>query len=136
MDLPANVPPQCWIVGGLGLHTAFDTNLYYWPVPGWVRKGDTPQKLRYRWKSKKFVMPGRTNFGAAKVVWECDGDVCFSLYSDCILVYSRKITDCQPFRLPSEYIGIEFEIQVEGTGTISEIHVASGMKELTEVETE
>jgi hypothetical protein len=136
MDLPTNVAPDCWIVGDYGLHTAFGHNLYYWPVPGWVRAGDTLNRLTYKWKSKKFIMPGRTNFGAAKVVWECDGTVCFKLISDCVVVYERVVTDCNPFRLPSEYIGVEFEIILTGTGTVSEVHVASGMKELTEVETE
>ncbi len=136
MDAPVASTPQAWVVGGFGLHTVFGPNLYYWPIPGWVRTGDTPQKLRYKWKSKKFVMPGRTNFGAAKVVWECDGEVCFKLVADCICVYERKVSDCQPFRLPSNYIGVEFEIELEGDGTVSEVHVASAMKELTEVETE
>lgn len=135
MDAPIEQLPVAWVQGGYGLQIAFENNLYYWPIPGWVRSTDTPQKLPYKWKSKKFVMPGRTNFGAAKVVWECDGTVCFKLYSDCILVYSRTVTDCQPFRLPSEYIGVEFEIELLGTGTVSEVHVASSMKELTEVET-
>jgi len=136
MDLPTDVPPQCWVVGGLGLHTAFGSNLYYWPVPGWVRKGDTPQKLCYQWKSKKFVMPGITNFAAAKVVHECDGEVCFNFIVDCRCVFSTKVTDCQPFRLPSSIGGIEFEIELIGKGTVSEVHVASSMQNLTEVETE
>ena len=133
--LPDRVPSS-WVVGNYGLHVAYLNELFYWPIPGWVRPGDVPEKLVYKWKSKKFVMPGRTNFAAAKVVWKCDGYVCFSLFSDCIPVFRRMVTDCYPFRLPSEYIGVEFEIEVEGTGTISEIHVATSVTELTEVQTE
>lgn len=135
MDAPATESPVAWIVGGYGLQVAFDNNLYYWPFPGWERPNDAIQKLCYQWKSKKFVMPGRTNFAAAKVVWECDGEVCFKLWADCRCVYTAKVANCNPFRLPSNYIGIEFEIEITGTGTVSEVHVASSMRELTEVET-
>lgn len=134
MDSPTGTLVD-WKIGDMGLQSCFGTTLYYWPVPSFLRPVDTATKLCYRWKSKRFVMPGRTNFGAAKVVHNCDGDVCFTLYSDCIQVYSRKVTDCNPFRLPSNYIGVEFEIELSGTGTVSEVHVASSIRELTEVET-
>jgi hypothetical protein len=136
MDLPADVAPNCWIVGDYGLQTAFSNQLYYWPVPGWVKSGDGVVRLPYKWKSKKFVMPGRTNFGAAKVVWDCDGTVCYTLISDCVAIYQRVVTDCNPFRLPSNCIGVEFEVMLTGTGTVSECHTASSVRELTEVETE
>lgn len=137
MDVPdtSTIRP-CSVVGSYGLHFAVGQAVYYWPVPGWVRDGDTPTKLRYKWKSKKFVMPGTTNFAAAKVVWDCDGEVCFRFFSDCRQVFECKVTDCQPFRLPTNITGVEFEIELEGTGTVSEAHVASSMHELIEVETE
>lgn len=134
MDAPITESPIAWVVGGLGLHTAFENKLYYWPLPGW-EAGNAPQKLQYQWKSKKFVMPGFTNFAAGKVVWECDGEVCIKIYADCRCVYSARVQDCLPFRLPSSSGGIEFEIELTGTGTVSEVHIASSMKELTEVET-
>ena len=132
MDAPVDIVPGPWSVGDFGLQIAFDKGLYYWPIPGWQRPMDTPQKLCYRWKSKKFVFPGRTAFAAAKVVWLCDGEVCFTLIGDCGVVYSRKVTDCNPFRLPLNN-RVEWEIELTGTGTISEVHVATSEQELTEV---
>lgn len=135
MDAPVEEVPIALVEGGYGLHTAFGNNLYYWPIPGWERSGDSIKKLCYHWKSKKFVMPGETNFAAGKVVWECDGEVCFKLLVDCRCVFTYKVVDCLPFRLPSSSGGIEFEIEITGTGTVSEVHIASSMRELTEVET-
>lgn len=136
MDGPVNAAPGPWAIGDYGLQIAYGTDLYYWPVPGWVRPNDNPQKLCYKWKSKKFVFPGITTFAAAKVVWDCDGEVCFKLIGDCRHIYERKVTNCNPFRLPHNWRHIEFEIEVTGTGSVSEIHVASSMQELTEVNTE
>ncbi len=136
MDAPVKGTPQCYALGDYGLHTAFDKELYYWPVPGWARTPDEVVKLRYQWKSKRFVFPGTTTFSAAKVVWDCDGEVCFRLWGDCEVIYQRAITDCQPFRLPHNCRNIEFEIELLGTGSVSEVHVASSMQDLVEVNTE
>lgn len=137
MDAPvSDSAPGPWAIGDYGLQIAFGQDLYYWPVPGWVRAMDVVQKLCYRWKSKKFVFPGKTAFAAAKVVWECDGEVCFKLIGDCQVVYQRTITNCLPFRLPHNHTHIEWEIELTGTGTVSEVHVATSMQELTEVNTE
>lgn len=134
MDAPVQGVPNVWATGDYGLHTAFGTDLYYWPVPGWERDGDTVSKLCYTWKSKKFVFPGTTTFAAAKVVWDCDGEVCIKIIGDCRHVFQRKITNCNPFRLPHNYRHIEWEIELTGTGSVSEVHLATSMQELTEVE--
>lgn len=138
MDLPQQMAPQCWAVGDWGLQIAFDKYIYNWPIPGWVipNTQNQIQKLTYKWKSKKFVFPGITSFAAAKVVFECDGWVCFRLWGDCELIYQTVVDNCNPFRLPHNFRNIEFEIEAIGTATVSEIHVASSMQELTEVNTE
>jgi hypothetical protein len=134
MDAPQPTAPVGAVVSNYGLHTCFSNKMYYWPVPGWQRPGDKIQKLCYQWKSKKFVFPGQTTFSAAKVVAECDGDVCFKLYGDGQLVCTRKITDNNPFRLPMHTRHVEWEIELIGTATVSEVHVATSMNDLVEVE--
>ena len=85
----------------------------------------------YVWKSKKFVMPGRTNMTAAKVTMD-KGCVRMRIHIDGCCRYDKVVTSCAPFRLPDQLVGIEWEIELVGQATIYEVHVASTMEELTD----
>lgn len=105
------------------------------PVPGGttdVPYADAP-KMEYQWKSKKFVMPGRTTWGAAKVVYN-NGCLRIRVYVDGCCEYDSPVDTCMPFRLPSQLAGMELEIELIGTATVYEVHVASTIRELTQSE--
>lgn len=89
-------------------------------------------KQTYRWKSKKFVMPGRTTFAAAKVVMD-KGCVRLRLHVDGCCRYDAVVQNCAPFRLVDQLVGTELEIELIGTATIHEVHVASTIEELVRV---
>lgn len=89
-------------------------------------------KQTYRWKSKKFVMPGTTVMSAAKVVHDCSGCVRLKIYVDCVCRYETVVCNCKPFRLPAHLIGVEWEIELVGTATVYEVHIAASMQELLE----
>jgi hypothetical protein len=88
-------------------------------------------KQRFVWRSKKFVFPGQTTFAAAKVVHSCQGGgVHFRLYVDDCCVYDVVVRGCVPFRLPPNIRGITAEIEIAGCSRVTEVRVASSIREL------
>lgn len=90
------------------------------------------KKQTYTWRSKKFVMPGLTTFGAAKIVHDC-GCLRLRLYVDGCCTYDTPVTGNRPFTLPPSVIGVEYEVELEGTANVYEVHIATSMKDLTEL---
>lgn len=101
------------------------------PTPGGTTDARYEQssKQTYQWKSKKFTMPGRITFAAAKVVMD-KGCVRLRIHVDGCCRYDAVVTTCAPFRLPDQLVGIEVELELIGTATIHEVHVASTIEEL------
>lgn len=102
------------------------------PVPGGTTdvKYEQAPKMEYQWKSKEYVMPGRTTWTCAKVVFK-NGCVTFRLYVDGRIVYSKRVPNCSPFRIPAQIAGVTAVIELIGDATVTEVHVASSMRELT-----
>lgn len=97
--------------------------------------------LNYRWKSKAFVMPYLTSFGAMKVValheWRDNPDsgreVTVEVIVGTQVKYRRVVKTNEPFRLPRFYREVEpWYVYVEGTEFVQEIHMATSMDELKE----
>lgn len=88
-------------------------------------------KLCYQWRSGKIVLGGKKVMAAAKVVHDCKGWVRLVVYADCCCVYNSIVNTCEPFSLPPDIVGTEFQVEVNGTSTVHEIHIASSMQELT-----
>lgn len=118
---------------GVYLMNRPDTAVYTLPLPedvGENRYRSVP-KMTYVWRSKKFVFPGHTTMAAAKVVHSCpDGLLQLKLYADGCLVYTGSVCDCMPFRLPAQLRGITWEVELTGKARITEVHIASSMREL------
>lgn len=112
--------------------TSPDMVIYVLPTPGGTTDVpyETAPKMDYVWRSKRFVMPGRTTWAAAKVVHKCGGCVRLRLYADGCLAYDGVVRDSQPFRLPSQIVGTTLDIELVGSAEVDELHVASSMKEL------
>lgn len=111
-----------------GLHGYYVHTL---PTPGGASlvEYDNAPKMEYHWRSKKFVMPGRTTWSAAKVV-HCKGCVRLRLWIDNCLLYDMPVKTSRPFRLIQNLAGTTLEIELIGTAQVTEVHVASTMKEL------
>lgn len=108
----------------------FHNEIYVLPMPG--SNTDVPYdsapKMEYIWRSKKFVMPGRSTLGVAKVVHK--GCVRLRIIVDGCCKTEEQVRNCEAFRLPSQIVGTEYEIELVGTGQVFEVHVASTMQEL------
>lgn len=109
----------------------YENEIYVLPEPGGTTDVpyETAPKMEYRWRSKKFVTPGRTTFSAAKVVY-ARGCVRLRLLAHGCCVFEEQIRNCSPFRLPSQVSGTEFEIELIGDAIVYDVHIASSMTEL------
>lgn len=135
MDTPEGVLSDAKVTGK-GLVLKYTGDLYYLPLPGVGDLKDylRAQKLEYRWKSKKFVFPGHITLAAGKIIHDCGSAVTFNLYVNCRLAFTAEICDCNPFRIPTQIVGNEVEIEVIGKSPIHKIKVASSIEELLEHE--
>lgn len=120
----------------IGVDALIKNFVYSMPFPNTKKGGkyNTAPKMCYQWKSKKFVFPGNMTMAAAKVVHDCDGSLRLKVFVDCCCRYEVEVKDCKPFRLPPSMQGVEWEVEVTGTATIHEIHLASSIRELLEDE--
>lgn len=94
---------------------------------------DSAVKQEYIWKSKKYIMPGRSTWGAFKVV-HSSGCAKLRLYVDGCCAYETVVKGCGPNRLPSQLAGVTLEIELIGTARVTEVHVASTIEELLQNE--
>lgn len=114
--------------------SGYDGKMYYLE-DGTIWTWDTGEEpLPYRWKSRVYRAQGWMKWAAAKVVGEqtVDNPVTFRLYGDGELYYEKDVTDISPFRLPCGHRAIDWEIELEGTACVREVHVATSKQELTE----
>lgn len=117
-----------------GLAILVNNAVWTLPLPNTTNKDSFRKAAKncYQWKSKRYVFPGLTTFAFAKVVHDCDGFVRLKIYCDGVCVYDVKALGSKPLALPPSIVGIEWEIEVHGTATVHEIHMATSIEELTE----
>lgn len=131
-DTPPNVRAHC--VGGSGIYVLSTDGVWTMPLPDSVGEElyNRAPKYCYTWKSKKFVFPGDMVMAAAKVVHDCKGFVRLKIYVDCCCRYEVLVSNCEPFTLPTDLAGVEWEVALEGTSAVHEVHLASSLRELIE----
>jgi hypothetical protein len=101
------------------------------PEPGGATdvKYQNARKMQYDWRSKEYVMPGRTTWGAAKVVFN-GGCVRLRIRVDGCCVEDIMVKDCKPFTLPSQIVGTTLDVELIGDAVVTEVTIASTMREL------
>ncbi|MGB6976133.1 MAG: hypothetical protein WBE18_01555, partial [Gammaproteobacteria bacterium] len=139
IDTPTGAPVIDTVVTGAGLFGVWNNLVYTFPLPGYGY--DAAQKASYTWLSKRYVMPGTTNFAGMKIVNDNTGNLTVILrgYNANAgsaftpnFIYTRTVGHSNPFRLPHQQHCIEWEIEVQGTAVIEEIHLATSFKDLIE----
>ncbi|MGL4680870.1 MAG: hypothetical protein ACRCWC_16010, partial [Plesiomonas shigelloides] len=83
------------------------------------------------WKSKAFTMPLPHNMACAQVFASAYPVTC-KLYADGQLKHTQTVANVNPFRLPSGFLANRYEIEVSGANTVTAVHVASTMAELSQ----
>jgi hypothetical protein len=129
---PGKVTSHCMTNDGLAV--LVNNAVWTMALPNMVSKDSyhNSPKQCYVWKSKKYVFPGEITFAFAKVVHDCDGFVRLKIYCDGICVYDTNAPGSKPFALPPSVVGVTWEVEVHGTATVHEIHMATSIEELTE----
>ena len=107
------------------LYAMVGSNIVSWDT-------DTANKVSYTWKSKPFHAPRPTNFGVAQVLAD-SYPVTFTLTVDGVQQFSQAITDENPQRLPSGFLGRVNEVTITGTADVYEVLMATTMQELSGV---
>jgi hypothetical protein len=79
------------------------------------------------WKSKPWLAPRPTNFGAAQVFAPAY-PVTLKVYADGTLKHTQTVASSAPFRLPAGFLADKWEF--EATGEVTSIAMASTMGEL------
>jgi hypothetical protein len=54
----------------------------------------------------------------------------FRLYVDGRLVFSQTIRDNRPLRLPTGFVGREFEFQIEGNFPVTQVRLGTSITEM------
>lgn len=129
---PGTVISHCITNDGLAILA--NNAVWTMALPNMVNKDSyrMAQKQCYVWKSKKYVFPGEISFAFAKVVHDCDGFVRLKIYCDCVCVYDTSVPSSKPIALPPSVVGVTWEVEVHGTATVHEIHMATSIHELVE----
>lgn len=116
-----------------------DSNDLYMTFGGDIFKWNASDTfMSYVWRSKLHVEAGLRNYSTMKVVFEkwlrsrmSPNPVTVRLFADDKMMFERKVSCSRPFRLPKGFDAINFEIEVTGIEAINEIHMATSMVEMT-----
>lgn len=140
IDQATNTSITNAVATGKGFFALYNgQNVYKLPLPGYGYESAT--LATYTWLSKRFVMRGLTSFAAAKVVNDNSGSLTFTINgynrggeTNPSFTYSRPLAHSKPFRIPHQNECIEWEVLLTGTSVVQEVHVATSVGELTEIE--
>lgn len=118
-------------------HTGRDGHVYYADGDGAVYKWDEGAgNLPYLWRSRKFTTSGQMMYSAAKVVADYGKPVTFTLRKErngvMEAVFTRAVDHSRPFRIPHQGRGVVWQMEVEGTTLVHELHIATSVAELVE----
>jgi hypothetical protein len=117
------------------LHVDPQTDALYLALGADIKKWDTAAgKLGYTWKSKKVLAPMPANFGCAQVICgSYTANPTLKVYADGTLKHTQTVTSSAPFRLPSGFKALQWEVQIEGSVDVYAIHLAESPVELKDV---
>lgn len=95
---------------------------------------DTAQDKRaYTWKSKLFDVGGQgVRFLACSVIADDYDDVTINIYANAQLLYSKRITSRQPFRLPNHSKRYDWQFEIVATSVVRDISLSQSMLELAQ----
>lgn len=105
------------------------TDTLYFAQGGNIVRFDRGSNLTTTWKSKVFRLPFEDNFAIAQVQAE-SYPVTFKIYGDGVLRHTETVASSKEFRLPSGFRCRDWEFQIEGSATVTEVAIANSVAEL------
>jgi len=117
-----------YVTGG---YKDIEEDLLYFIISDEIEKWDQSNtKLQYTWKSKPTYTPHAVNMAAAKIIADAY-PVEVEFFVDDVRRYTRLVTTLDAFKLPGGFKGEKFEIVLKGTRRVSEVIMATTMRELS-----
>jgi len=116
-----------------GYYSPQTDKLYFAQGPSIVRFDDG-LPLVATWRSKTFRLPMHDNFGWAQVI--CKSYVTLpspprlQVFADGVLHYTKTITGPDQFRLPAGFKAMDWEFEIDGVVSFTEVFIASSSAEL------
>lgn len=98
---------------------------------GSVQRWDAGEPLTCRFRSKMFTTLRPVNFACAEVVADAY-PVTMRLYADGVLKHTQTVASREPFRLPSGYMALDWQLELEGTAAVQTMAIATSMIELAQ----
>lgn len=96
-----------------------------------IKKWDAGTAMTYKAKSKVFRAPKPLNFAAAEVVADAY-PVTFKLYADGVLKHTQSVARRDPFRLPSGFMALDWQMELEGTAAVQGCAIGTSITELAQ----
>lgn len=118
-----------------------DGALYFTEGGAAVKRFDprgTGDVAKQTWRSKRTVLQGPDNFGAILVETDdvpgtkatpADPDCIVRVYADGSLIHTMTETN-RPLRLPSGFLAVQWEVEIEGYAPVTSITLASDIGEI------
>lgn len=101
----------------------------YLAQSGNIVRFDAGDNLTYTWKSKLFRLEYPSNFSFGQVR-SSTYPVTMKVYADGQLRLTKTVANANQFRMPSGFRAYDWELQVEGTGIVTEFGIAQSSVEL------
>jgi hypothetical protein len=105
------------------------TDTLYLALGSNIVRFDAGSNMSLTWRSKVYRLPSQQNFAVAQVRASAY-PVTFSLVADGATVHTQTVASGDQFRLPSGFLSLDYEFEVSGSSTISEVLVATSAMEL------
>jgi len=93
---------------------------------------DTTTDLSYTWKSKVFTSPRPVNFSTGQVIADTY-PVTIDIYVDGENKNTTTVNNADIFRLPSGFLGRDWEVEISGTSRVEAVYVADSVQSLREL---
>lgn len=119
------------------LHPGHDGRIYYARGQNVYSWNTADRPMTYRWRSKLFRSPELISLGAAVIKADFGTPITFRLFIDgqAVSVYERTVMSSRPFKLPSLHKSLLWQIELEGSSVVREVHVASTIRDLAAMNT-
>lgn len=99
-----------------------------------VCEWDAGSALSYVWRSKRFTLPSVSFFSCAQLEAEAYPVTAKFYVDDAVTpAYTIAVASREPFRLPADLVGRDWEVQLEGSSEVFVFAMAQAMKELAGV---
>lgn len=96
-----------------------------------VKRWDAGTLMTCRARSKVFHLPRPMNFSAVEVVAD-SYPLTIRVYADGALKHTQVVLNDKPFRLPSGFMAVDWQLEAELSGALQAVHMATSVQELSQ----